>query len=154
MTAREYLDQIRRLDQLINSKLTILSSLEASATRTTGSMEGETVSHTRNVHALQDTIARIMDLNQEIEADTDALVDLREEALHVIQRLDDASCQTVLILHYVQLEPWKEVAAAMNYNLRSVYKIRDRAIEQLDAMITEGKIVIGQSRAFEGNPHM
>ena len=42
----------------------------------------------------------------------------------------------------------------MYYNLRSVYKIRDRAIEQLDALIAEGKIAIGQSRALEGNPHM
>ena len=154
MTATEYLDQIRRLDQMINSKLTILSSLEASTTRKTGNMAGETVSHTRNVHALQDTIARIMDLNQEIDADTDALVDLREEALHVIQRLEDASCQTVLTLRYVWLKPWDAVAAALSYNLRSVYKVRTRAIAKLDAMIENGTVEIGQSRALEGKPQM
>ena len=154
MTAREYLDQIRRLDQLINSKLTILSSLEASANRTTGTMESETVSHTRNVHALQDTIAKILDLKEEVNADIDCLVDLREEALHVIQRLDDASCQTVLTLRYVWLKPWDAVAAALSYNLRSVYKVRDRAIAKLDGMIENGTVEIGQSRALEGKPHM
>ena len=70
MTAKEYLDQIRRLDGLINSKLAILSSLENSTTRTTAVMEGEVVSHTRNVHAQQDTIAKIMDLRDEINTDT------------------------------------------------------------------------------------
>ena len=154
MTATEYLEQIQRLDRQINSKLAILSSLEASATRTTAAVEGEVVSHTRNVHALQDTIAKIMDLREEVNADIDCLVDLKDEAESVIRCLEDIASQTALILHYVQLEPWKEVAAAMYYNLRSVYKIRDRAIEQLDALIAEGKIAIGQSRALEGNPHM
>ena len=77
MNAVEYLEQIGRLDRLINSRLAILSSLENSATRTTAVMEGEVVSHTRNVHALQDTIARIMDLRDEVNAITDEFVDLK-----------------------------------------------------------------------------
>ena len=154
MTAQEYLEQIRRLDRQIDSKLVIISSLQASATKTTSNMGEEAVSHTRNVHALQDTIAKIMDLRQEIDADTDALVDLRDEAQRVIQCLDDAACQTVLTLRYVWLKPWDEVAGALSYNLRSVYKIRDRAISKLDAMIENGAVEIGQSRALVGNPYM
>jgi DNA-directed RNA polymerase specialized sigma24 family protein len=152
VNAVEYLEQIGRLDRLINSRLAILSSLENSATRTTAVMEGEVVSHTRNVHALQDTIARIMDLRDEVNAITDEFVDLKTEAEAAIRLLDDVACQTVLILHYVQLESWKDVATAMFYNLRTVYKIRDRALEELDAMIANGKIVTGHSRALEGNP--
>lgn len=152
MTAKAYLEQIGRLDRQIDSKLVILSSLEANATRTTAAMEGEAVSHTRNVHALQDTIARIIDLRQEIDADTDALVDLRDEARHIIERLDDASCQTVLTLRYVWLKSWDDVAASLSYNLRSVYKVRDRALAKLDAMIENGSLEIGQSRALEGKP--
>ena len=153
MNAQEYLEQIGRLDRQINSKLAILSSLENSATRTTAVMDGEVVSHTRNVHALQDTIARIMDLREEVNDDTDAFVDLKSEAEGIIHQLGDVACQTALILHYVQLETWKEVADAMFYNLRTVYKVRNRAIEELDAMIADGRVVIGQSRALEGNPN-
>jgi Protein of unknown function (DUF1492). len=154
MRATEYLEQIRRLDRQIDSKLAILSSLEASATKTTSTMEGEVVSHTRNVHALQDTIAKIMDLRNEIDADTDALVDLRDEAQRIIRSIDDASCQTALALHYIWLKPWDDVAAALSYNLRSIYKVRDRAIARLDELIDNGQIVIGQSRALEGNAHI
>ena len=45
MTAKAYLEQIGWLDRQIDSKLVILSSLEANATRTTAATEGETVSH-------------------------------------------------------------------------------------------------------------
>ena len=48
MTAKEYLGQAFRLDQRINSKLSVLSSLKDMATRTTGMIGDETVSHTRN----------------------------------------------------------------------------------------------------------
>ena len=154
MRATEYLEQIRRLDRQIDSKLAILSSLEASATKTTSTMEGAVVSHTRNVHSLQDTIAKIMDLRNEIDAATDALVDLRDEAQRIIRSIDDASCQTALVLHYIWLKPWDDVAAALSYNLRSIYKVRDRAIARLDELIDNGQIVIGQSRALEGNAHI
>ena len=154
MRATEYLEQIRRLDRQIDSKLAILSSLEASATKTTSTMEGEFVSHTRNLHAIQYTIAKIMDLRNEIDADTDALVDLRDEAQRIIRSIDDASCQTALVLHYIWLKPWDDVAAALSYNLRSIYKVRDRAIARLDELIDNGQIVIGQSRALEGNAHI
>lgn len=153
MNAQEYLEQISRLDRLINSRLAILSSLENSATRTTAVMEGEVVSHSRNVHALQDTIAKIMDMRDEINVITDEFVDLKADAEAAIRHLSDAACQAVLILHYVQLEPWKDVASAMFYNLRTVYKIRDRALEELDTLIANGEIVIRHSGALEGNPH-
>ena len=152
MKAEEYLKQIRRLDRLIDSKLTILSCLESSATRLSSAPDGDQVSHTRNVHALQDTIAQIMDLRKEIDAETDALVDLREEAQEVIRRLDDATAQTVLILRYVWLKSWIDIADTLAYNLRSVYKIRDRALAGLDEMIDNGQIEIGHTRALEGKP--
>ena len=154
MTAKEYLNQIRRLDRLINSKLAILSALEASATNTTAVTEGEQVSHTRNVHSLQDTVVKIMELSEEINSDTDALVDLREEAQSLIRRLDDATSQTVLILRYVWLKSWIDIADTLAYNLRSVYKIRDRALAGLDEMIESGQIEIGHTRALEGKPIM
>ena len=40
----------------------------------------------------------------------------------------------------------------LSYNLRSVYKVRDRALAKLDAMIESGCVEIRQSRALEGKP--
>ena len=78
MTAKEYLEQASHLDQRINNKLEILSSLREMATKTTSVMDGETVSHTRNVHCLQDVIVKIVDMQNEINCDIDRLVDLKK----------------------------------------------------------------------------
>ena len=96
MTAKEYLGQAFRLDQRINSKLSVLSSLKDMATRTTGMIGDETVSHTRNVHRLQDIIAKIVDAENEVNESIDLLVDLKREITSLIGLVENPSCQIVL----------------------------------------------------------
>ncbi len=151
MTAEEYLKQIGQLDALINSKLSILISLEATATKTTGSMSGTVVSSSRNVHSMQDVISKIMDLREEVNADTDRLVDLRNEVSTQIRKLDDADCQTVLELRYVWLKPWKEISEALHCHVRSVYRIRDRGLETIAPLLRDMGVKSCHQRSLEGN---
>ena len=67
MTAKEYLSQAYWLDRRINSKLEQLSSLNDIATRSTSVMSDDVVSRTRNVHAMEDVIAKIVDKDAEAE---------------------------------------------------------------------------------------
>ena len=68
MTAKEYLNQARLLDQRINAKLDRVTRLRALTQRVTAAMDGEVVSHTRNVTSLQDQIARLMDEEESLNA--------------------------------------------------------------------------------------
>ena len=79
MTPKEYLNQAYWLDRRIDSKLEQLSALKDMATKTTSAMTDDVVSHTRNVHSMQDVIAKIIDMQAEINADIDRLVDLKSE---------------------------------------------------------------------------
>ena len=79
MTAKEYLSQAYWLDRRINSKLEQLSSLNDIATRSTSVMSDDVVSRTRNVHAMEDVIAKIVDMKAEVNAEIDRLVDLKRD---------------------------------------------------------------------------
>ena len=59
MTAKEYLNQAFHLDQRINSKLDMMATLKEMSTKTTSIMQDDVVSHTRNVHSMEDAIAKI-----------------------------------------------------------------------------------------------
>ena len=131
MTAREYLEQIGKLDAEINSKLSILTTLEATATKSTSSIGGTVVSGSRNVNSMEDIITKIMDLREEVNADTDRLIDLRDDIRARIQKLDDVDCRTVLELRYVWLKPWRRIAEALCCHQRSAYRIHDRALEMI-----------------------
>lgn len=140
ITANEYLEQIEKLSSKIDNKLAVLSVLECNIKNITPNMCGEIVSHSRNVYAQQELEAKIIDLKTEINADTDALADLRREAEEAIERIDDSACRTVLSLRYVWLNKWCDVAAAVPCYYRSVFRFRDKGLAALDKLIEEGMV--------------
>ncbi len=131
MTAKEYLNQAYWLDRRIDSKLEQLSALRDTATKTTAVMYGEVVSHTRNVHSLQDVIAKIVDMQEEINSDIDALVDLKRDIMRTIKGIENPEYQTLLELRYLCFKRWEEISVVMNYNLRHIYRLHDEALEKI-----------------------
>ena len=131
MTAKEYLNQAYWLDRRIDSKLEQLSALRDTATKTTAVMDGEVVSHTRNVHSLQDVIAKIIDMQEEINGDIDALVDLKRDIMRTIKGIENPEYQTLLELRYLCFKRWEEISVVMNYNLRHIYRLHDEALEKV-----------------------
>ena len=151
MTAKEYLEQIEKLDAEINSKLSILTVLEATATKSTSRMSGTVVSGSRNVNNIEDIIAKIIDLREEINADTDRLIDLRDDTRVRIQKLSDTDCRTVLELRYVWLKPWKTIAEVLCCHLRSVYRIHDRALEMITPLLRDKGVESCHHGSLDGN---
>lgn len=131
MTPKEYLNQAYWLDRRIDSKLEQLSALKDMVTKTTSAMTDDVVSHTRNVHSMQDVVAKIIDMQAEINADIDRLVDLKSEIMHVIKDVRNPEHQTLLELRYLCFKSWEYVAEQMGYNVRHIYRLHDEAVEQI-----------------------
>lgn len=131
MTAKEYLNQAYWLDKRIDSKLEQLSALKEMATKTTAVMSDDMVCHSRNVHNMQDVIAKIIDMQNEINADIDRLMDLKSEIMHVIKSVKNPEQQTLLELRYMCFKSWEYVAEQMGYNIRHIYRLHDEAMEQI-----------------------
>ena len=94
MTAKEYLGQAYRLDQRINSKLEQILSLRELTTKATATMSDMPGGGSRNVYKMQDIIGKIVDLENEINADIDHLVDLKREMVAVIKAVEHPEYQT------------------------------------------------------------
>ena len=131
MTAKEYLNQAYWLDRRIDSKLEQLSVLKDMATKTTSVMSDDVVSHTRNVHSMQDVIAKIIDMQAEINADIDQLVDLKREIMQVVKAVQNPEHQTLLELRYLCFKSWEDVAQELGYNVRHIYRLHDEAVDQI-----------------------
>ena len=89
MNAKEYLRQARYLDTQINTKLQQVESLHGLATKATSTLSDMPGSPTRNTHRMEDIIIKILMLENEINEDIDALVDLKNEILGVIKAVED-----------------------------------------------------------------
>ena len=131
MTAKEYLGQAYRLDQRINSKLEQVMSLRDLTTKATATMSDMPGGGSRNVYRMQDIIGKIIDLEDEINQDIDALVDLKREMVATIKAVADPECQTLLALRYLCFKTWEQIAVDMQYSTRNIYKLHDRAIKEI-----------------------
>ena len=137
MTSKEYLSQAYRIDQRINSKLEQIVSLRALATKATSTLSDTPPSGTRNVHSMEDIIAKIVDLENEINRDIDILVDLKREFVSVIREIDNTEYQTLLELRYLCFKTWEQIAVDMGYDLRYIHKLHNRALENCEINFKE-----------------
>lgn len=139
MTAKEYLGQAYRIDQRINSKLEQVASLRALATKATSTLSDIPQGGSRNVQAMEATIVKIVDLENEINEDIDTLVDLKREIVGVIKHIQNPEYQTLLELRHLCFYSWEKVAVEMEYDLRYMHKLHRKALEQCSAFIPAGE---------------
>ena len=135
MTAKEYLNQARLLDQQINAKLDRINRLRALAERVTTTMGGEVVSHTRNVTSQQDQINCLIDEENILQSEIRQLMALKKEVSEVLNLIDDPDCRLLLELRYLCFREWDEIADVMHFHARTVYKIHGRALQKLTEIL-------------------
>jgi len=129
MTAKEYLGQAYRLDQRINSKLEQVLSLRDLTKKATATMSGMPGSSSPNVHKMQDIIVKIVDLENEINADIDQLVDLKREMVGIIKAVENPEHQTLLELRYLCFKTWEQIAVMMSYSIEYTFRLHKKALE-------------------------
>ena len=75
---------------------------------------------------------KIVDLQNEINADIDRLVDIKREVREMIEPVPSAEGRTILEMRYINYCKWKEIVVAMHYVLCNVRYIHYRSIEYLE----------------------
>jgi uncharacterized protein involved in exopolysaccharide biosynthesis len=131
MSTKDYLSQAYRIDQRINSKLAQVMSLRDLLGKATGTLSGAPKAATPNPHSMEETIAKMVDLENEINEDIDALVDLKAEIMRRIKRVENTEYQTILELRYLCFKRWEEIAVEMGYSLRRLYELHDCALDEI-----------------------
>ena len=128
MNAKEYLSQVMHIDQRINSKLEQVVKLRESATKATATLSDMPRSDSQSMQTMENTICKIVDLEREINADIDALVDLKTQARRVIGQLKNPDQQLVLDLCY---RPWTDIMEELGISETSVYRIHGEALRNI-----------------------
>ena len=130
MTVKEYLSQAYRLDQRIDAKLEQVMALRKLAAKATSTLSNDVPSGVRNARRMEDIVMKIMDLENEINADIDSLIALKREIVSTIKAVPNLEYQTLLELRYLCFKPWEQIAVEMGYDLRYTHKLHKRALEE------------------------
>lgn len=131
MTAKEYLSQARYLDARVNAKIAQLASLNDLATKATSTISDMPRVSNYTGSSLENTVVKIIDLQEEINHEIDTLVDLKKEIYRKIQEVSNSEYQTVLERRYICFETWEQIAVDMNYSIQHIHRMHSLALKEI-----------------------
>lgn len=137
MRAKEYMNQISKIDRIIQNKIVEMEHWKAIATSTTVSTEGERVQSSGSKEKMADAVCRYMDMQTEINDDIDRLIDTKQEIISTIEQLN-VDEYDVLHKIYVQFKTFQEVAAEKGKSYSWVTSKHGRGLANLQRIL-EGR---------------
>ena len=135
MNVKDYLEQAKYLDMRINSKVEQLSTLNDLATKCTVTLSDMPRNPNKGTSSMEDTIIKIINLQEEINRDIDNLVDLKREIMEVIKKVENVEYQTILENRYLSFMSWEKIAVEMKYSIQQIYRLRDKAQKEVEKIL-------------------
>ena len=126
--AKSYLKQINLLNIKINSQLSERCSLIEMLTKVTSSFKDDYGSSSGYSDKIGNSIAMVVDLENEINANIESLVNMRSDILRTLEKIDDPDQYQVLYKRYFQNETLEKIACDLNMTYRNVCYIHGKAL--------------------------
>ena len=142
MTTREYLNQIHKINLMIEAKLDEINRLRDMICRISVPMNGEKVKSSSDPDKLTNTVAKIIKLEKEIDKNVEQLVLLRKKIISQIDAISDPLYYSFLTYRYVQQLSTKEIFSKMNIGKTAMFKIQKNALLEFEKIYGEEYINI------------
>lgn len=132
MDAKEYLQQIRRLDLRINSHVKERKELmELASNLSSPQFRDKVMNSSDGDPQFLKRLERVWDLDKKLSDEIDLLVDLRLQVYSVLECLENSNHQLVLRYRYVNGYTLEEIAEMMGSGQRSVYRWHKDGLAQI-----------------------
>lgn len=125
---REFFQRVTNADRRIAAMAEQCEHYRELAMQATGSAQAIRVGGTKRRSKVEDGVVNLLDLIGAIDACALQLRTWRDEAVEVIDALDDPQAKEVLELRYFSALGWTEIALRMHYEIAQVHRIHRRAL--------------------------
>lgn len=132
MNAKEFLQQVRTIDIIIDNKREEIRKLRSMIEISAVKYEGCKTQSSGNHDKTANIICRIVDLENEINIEIEKLLNAKQEIMNVIDKINDPEMIDLLYRRYIHFEKWEKIAYKMNYSLRGIYKLHGRALQEIE----------------------
>lgn len=128
MTVKQYLSQLKKIDAQIEQLIEEKGRLESQLMNTTVAPKEIQVMSSLPADPMADRVARIVDIEHELDIRTDHLIDLRNMIIRQIHKLDDPLMIQILYKRYVEYKRWDIIEAEMNYSFQHLQRLHKKAL--------------------------
>lgn len=137
MGAKAFLEQVEKLDILINNKLIEKEQWKDMALGITAHMDGERVQSSGSQSKMADAVAKCVDIEAEIDSLIDKLIDVKKEVIQIIEKLSSPMEYNILHMRYIQYIPLKDIADSMGTRYTNITTVHGRALKNIERIRNE-----------------
>ena len=131
MTAKQYLNRVRRIDKEISALLRLVQKTRESLLTVTQNYESDGAQATKNPHKYD----RLIELESLVDTKIDEQISMKAEILDTIMKLDDRRQRLVLMEYYIEMKTWEQVAVDLNYSYMHVTRIHGYALKEIQKVL-------------------
>ena len=137
MTTREYLNQIKKIDLMIEAKLDELSNLRMMACNITIPAGLEKVKSSPDPDKLVNAVAKIIKTENEIDKLVEELISKRKIIIGQIDSIEEVSYYSFLTYKYIQNMSSKEISSKMGIEHAALYRVQKAALQEFEDLYGE-----------------
>lgn len=138
MTAKEYLSEVQRLQTIIEQKQERIKEIRESASTVRGvRFDLEKVQGSGRTDKIGDSVAKIIDLETEVENDMVSIIYRKHEMIEQIHALGNYRYIQLLYKRYIEFKRLQIVAAEMDFTYEYVLELHKKALKAFEVVNKE-----------------
>ena len=132
MDTKQYLQQISRLDRMINNKLAEISQLRELAMSVSAVKNEERVQTTPNFDKIGTAYCKIEEMEEKLDKLIDEFVDKKNLIISQIDKIENETYYEILFARYIEKKTFEKIADEMTYSWRQIIRLHGRALQEFE----------------------
>ena len=132
MKTKDYLSQVSRLNKMINNKLSEISQLRELSVSISAIGNDEKVQTSPNFDKIGTAIAKIDELENNLDKMIDEYLVKRERIIAQIDTMEEESVYQILFSRYIEKKTFEKIATEMEYSWRQIVRLHGKALQQFE----------------------
>lgn len=132
MKTKDYLSQVSRLNKMINNKLSEISQLRELSVSISAIGNDEKVQTSPNFDKIGTAIAKIDELENNLDKMIDEYLVKREMIIAQIDTMEEESVYQILFSRYIEKKTFEKIATEMEYSWRQIVRLHGKALQQFE----------------------
>ena len=132
MDTKQYLNQISRLDRMIQNKLAEISQLRELAMSVSAVKNEERVQTTPNFDKIGTAYCKIEEMEEKLDKLIDEYVDKKNLIISQIDGIENETYYEILFARYIEKKTFEKIADEMAYSWRQIIRLHGGALQEFE----------------------
>lgn len=132
MTTKDYLNQVGRLNRMINNKLVEIAQLKELTCSISAIQTGERVQTTPNYDKIGTAYVKIDEMERKLDKLIDTYIDKKNHIIGQIDGIEDEMLYNILFARYIERKTFEKIATELEYSWRQIIRLHGKALKQFE----------------------